>query len=76
MWTADLARWRTNAGAVGATVSQGDADRDGDVDGNDLLAWQRENGLSLTGAGLGIPEPTAAALGLSLALLVAAASRR
>jgi hypothetical protein len=73
---ADLARWRTNAGAVGATVSQGDADRDGDVDGNDLLDWQRENGLSLTGAGLGIPEPTAAALGLSLALLVAAASRR
>jgi hypothetical protein len=73
---ADLGRWRANAGASGATVGQGDADRDGDVDGADFLVWQRENGLSLTGTGLVVPEPMGAALAAVWLALVCAVRRR
>ena len=39
---ADLTRWAANFGTTtGATPSVGNADGDGDVDGNDFLAWQR-----------------------------------
>jgi len=39
---ADLAKWRTGFGSIGApTRAQGNTDGDGDVDGADFLFWQR-----------------------------------
>ena len=38
---ADLAAWRLGFGTPNATTGHGDADHDGDADGADLLAWQR-----------------------------------
>ena len=46
----DLDIWRLNDGMTGATHAQGDADLDGDVDGNDFALWQRQLGLSLSWA--------------------------
>jgi hypothetical protein len=49
-----------------AVRSDGDADRDGDVDGNDFLAWQRQLGANLVmGAASSastVPEPAAMVL--------------
>jgi hypothetical protein len=65
----DLAMWRLHDGmASGATPADGDADRDGDVDGADLLAWQRTVGRSVKSGLAGatplaaVPEPTCLAL--------------
>jgi hypothetical protein len=71
-----------------ATFEQGDADGDGDVDGDDFLAWQREIGpatpmsaftsASSSGAALnshGVPEPAAMAI-LSAAIIVLFCIRR
>jgi hypothetical protein len=66
---ADLARWSAGFGvATGALLSQGDADRDRDVDGADFLVWQRHvgSGASVTAASAPVPEPPTVAL-LSLA---------
>jgi hypothetical protein len=65
----DLYTWAANRG-LGTLPSEGDGDRDGDVDGDDLLLWQREVGLvglTVLGAGAGagssllsvatVPEP-------------------
>jgi hypothetical protein len=53
---ADLIRWRSNFGQLGAAQSRGDADGDADVDGADLLIWQRQIGVvGLTSA---VPEPS------------------
>jgi hypothetical protein len=50
---ADLAVWRTTFGKLPATA---DADHDGNTDGADFLAWQRQ----LSAAGVrGVPEPAA-----------------
>jgi hypothetical protein len=44
----DLSIWIANNGlSSGATHSQGDADNDGDVDGNDFTIEQRQAGLAL-----------------------------
>ena len=41
----DLNIWLANVGiTTGASVVQGDADSDGDVDGDDFLFWQRNAG--------------------------------
>lgn len=40
----DLGRWRTNFAATGVARPQGDADSDADVDGADVLLWQRQLG--------------------------------
>ncbi|MEX0611558.1 MAG: hypothetical protein WD738_05455 [Pirellulales bacterium] len=67
----DLEPLLANVGtATGATFERGDTDGDGDVDGDDILAWQRQVGPAINlsefeDAGLGasgIPEP--ATLGL------------
>jgi hypothetical protein len=65
--SADLAAWRAGLGMVGnATRSDGDADRDGDVDGEDFLAWQRQRGANLVvgaaSAPSTVPEPSAIVL--------------
>jgi uncharacterized protein YkwD len=73
---ADLTRWRSNFGATGATVSQGDADRDSDVDGNDLLLWQREAVAGLTASGQPVPEPASAAIAALGAVLAVRVRRR
>jgi hypothetical protein len=71
-----------------ATFEQGDADGDGDVDGDDFLTWQREIGpatpmsafasTSSVGSGLNsnvVPEPAAMAI-LSAAIMVLLCVRR
>jgi hypothetical protein len=71
---ADLARWSGGFGvATGALLSQGDADRDRDVDGADFLVWQRQAGAGapVTVASASVPEPPAVAL-----LILATASLR
>jgi hypothetical protein len=66
-----------------ATLEQGDADGDGDVDSGDFLAWQRQVGWSISlsefaadsladfnASAAAVPEPTALALLLSLVALL------
>ncbi len=67
---ADLALWSSGYGiSSGATKYQGDSDEDGDVDGQDFLAWQIQSGLTTVPAPLGsslvsgttasnVPEPS------------------
>jgi hypothetical protein len=40
----DLRDWTANFGSTSATSEQGDADGDADVDGSDVLQWQRDLG--------------------------------
>lgn len=76
----DLANWRTGFGtSVGASHSQGDANADGDVDGDDLLIWQRQLGMSALASPATVPTPEPAAgvlTGLAIFGLRAAARRR
>ena len=83
----DLDLWEQGYGiSGGATAADGDADRDGDVDGNDLLIWQRQHGR-LVVSGIveigtplqAVPEPSAFVLStvtLSVAGLLARTRRR
>lgn len=62
---ADLVRWNSGYGTLaGATHLQGDADFDADVDGADVLVWQRQLGQSspLVSVGASVPEPAAGLL--------------
>jgi hypothetical protein len=53
----DLTAWKGGFGmTAGATPGQGDADRDGDVDGADYLQWQRQ---AVSGGVTPAPEPSA-----------------
>lgn len=62
---ADLARLNSNFGKLSALQSDGDADGDHDVDGTDLLAWQRQLGSTIVLSNLAqIPEPSAGFLTL------------
>jgi hypothetical protein len=64
----------------GALPSQGDADRDGDVEGADLLLWQRQLGRSVVSGILPsatpTPEPKAVTLVALAALLMLAPARQ
>jgi hypothetical protein len=79
---ADLAILQANIGiTMGATPLQGDADLDGDVDGDDFLLWQMQIG-PIPAAGFGsnaslgnVPEPNGLAA-LCAGLLALAAARR
>ncbi len=64
----DLELWEQSYG----NSIVGDADNDGDTDGADFLAWQRQvaGGAPLTSAHTSVPEPTT--LTLALLLLVGA----
>jgi hypothetical protein len=49
--------------------ANGDADLDGDVDGEDFLAWQQQGGAApAAAAASSVPEPTAIALAFCGAL--------
>jgi hypothetical protein len=52
--------WRNNFG--NSNPSGGDADYDGDVDGNDFLIWQSNFGTANGAAAAAVPEPSAALL--------------
>jgi hypothetical protein len=53
----DLAAWQNNYGlASGATRTQGDANGDGQVNGRDLLIWQRQASVGMA-ALAAVPEP-------------------
>jgi hypothetical protein len=61
----DLQIWDTQYGLPsGATLEQGDAQGDLDVDGADFLSWQRENGLGVSSlaASNAVPEPGSVAV--------------
>lgn len=62
---ADLDIWQTHAGmTAGATATQGDANRDGAVNGIDFLAWQRQFGSSvIPPPAVAVPEPGGPTLG-------------
>jgi hypothetical protein len=71
----DLSIWKTGYGSPGVAM-QGDADRNGQVDGQDLLKWQRtlgrtaSGGISSSVSTAFVPEPTG-----TFALIVGAALR-
>ncbi len=73
---ADLPTWQTAFGTtVSAPFTGGDSDGDRDVDGSDLLGWQRQvSGNSADASLTSIPEPTS--LALAAAMLSLLASRR
>jgi len=73
---ADLQVWTEGFGTtVGAAFSLGDNDRDGDVDGEDFLGWQRASGGGSGTSGAPAPEPTTATLAIVLTMLGTGASR-
>ena len=74
---ADLTILKNNFG-TGTTNALGDGEKDGDVDGNDFLLWQRNVGNTSAVATAGVvPEPTAAALAIiGLAALAGCRGRR
>ena len=59
-----------------ATKMDGDADNDGDVDGDDFLVWQTEFGSGDGAGSAAVPEPASALLALLAAGLLATARRR
>jgi DNA-binding beta-propeller fold protein YncE len=84
---ADLIVWRASYGP--SPADGGDADLDGDTDGADFLAWQRELGVSLqtfqptsivrydaAPAAGAVPEPAAAWLVCAAASVTGAATRK
>lgn len=70
---ADIGVWKDSFGIDDG----GDADHDGDTDGDDFLIWQRQLG-SVPGLPVinGVPEPQSAALMALTAIIAMAAKRR
>ena len=72
----DLAALTANLGlATGATFAKGDVNGDGDVDGGDFLAWQRNADFSAPAAER-VPEPGTLGLGAAAAALAVGRRRR
>jgi hypothetical protein len=65
--SADLAIWQANYGSGFA----GDADQDGDSDGQDFLAWQQQLTTSGLAMAHSLPEPTTSALAVAGGLAAA-----
>lgn len=63
----DLAVWKENFGAGGASKELGDADLDGVVDGSDYIFWQRQftGGGEIEVAPAAVPEPASISLALA-----------
>ncbi len=74
----DIESWSADYGLTGgALLSDGDADRDGDVDGADWLMMQREMQQAASAASSQtVPEPTAGGLLLMSALSLSGRRRR
>jgi hypothetical protein len=71
----DLAAWTADFGArENATLADGDADDDHDVDGNDFLIWQRN--VAVEPPAPAVPEPAAGSLAAIAALSVVSRPRR
>ncbi len=72
-----LSDWQNNFGGQGPA---GDADVDGDVDGADFLAWQRNFGISSSASasvsGVVVPEPTSSILAIVAAIFAVASGRK
>jgi hypothetical protein len=69
----DLTTWKAGFGKLtAATLNDGDADGDLDVDGGDFLVWQRQFAAAEGGA-VSVPEPACLAL---LMMIGAALTRR
>ncbi|MBA3483817.1 MAG: hypothetical protein H0T51_18590 [Pirellulales bacterium] len=63
----DLAAWTAGFGSSGQIDNtHGDADLDGDIDGGDFLAWQRQLG-GVHSAATAVPEPATAWLAITVA---------
>ena len=74
---ADLALLTAGFGVTGsATHAQGDATRDGNVDGADLIFWQQQLGLSNAAGALAAPEPGSFGMVLSGCAALGVARRR
>ncbi|RIK79132.1 MAG: hypothetical protein DCC67_10850 [Planctomycetota bacterium] len=79
---ADLAAWGGRFGDSSTADPAGDADRDGDVDGADLLMWQRQFGRTVGGAAASaqaaVPEASSAGVAMAggVAALVGSLPRR
>jgi endoglucanase len=73
----DLLLWNMSFGRSGLDLAA-DADDDGDVDGNDFLAWQQNLGMTTSAwvvAARSVPEPTAATLAAVVAVSASAMRR-
>jgi hypothetical protein len=62
--------WQTNfPTATGATLAQGDADSDGDVDGADFVVWQTNFPFTPGPGTVAVPEPHGAVFMAGLAAI-------
>lgn len=73
----DLLLWNMSNGRSGLDLAA-DGDDDGDVDGNDFLAWQQTLGMTTPAAALSraVPEPASGTLGLAAVSLLRVLARR
>jgi hypothetical protein len=69
---ADLAQWKGDFGVN----NESDADNDGDSDGADFLAWQRNLGVGVPANAIGAPVPEPSSLVMVAAIGVLWGGRR
>ena len=76
----DLLKWQRGSGLTGEmTIANGDANRNGTVDGADLTVWRSQFGnppVAGNAAAGAVPEPTGVALAVVAGAIVAVVRRR
>ncbi|MBA3483332.1 MAG: endonuclease [Pirellulales bacterium] len=72
----DFLAWQQGLGTAGAMLSDGDANDDQIVDGEDLTVWTSQFGQTPGTPAQVVPEPTAAWLGIGALAAAAAGARR